>query len=125
MAGVNSGSSLRGHIKDEEVANGFQVQIFIKLYNQLGIVNILFRPRYKARAVHREDGPWNIETTYQPIWRPLFCFSSHFWRGAKYSAMARVLSSSPVASFSSLRQSSVAPFFSQLSRYWPTSLWPA
>src|SRR5262245_38106601 len=51
----------------------------------------------------------------QPICRPLFCSSSQLCSGLKYSAMARVEISSPVASFNTLRQSSVAPFFRILS----------
>ena len=47
----------------------------------------------------------------QPIWRPLFCSSSQLCKGLKYSDIARVEISSPVASFKTFRQSSVLPFF--------------
>src|SRR5258708_26177134 len=61
----------------------------------------------------------------QPIGRPLFCSSSHFRSGLKYSTIARVESSSPVASLSTLRQSSVLPFSMIFRKKSPTSLLPA
>ena len=58
----------------------------------------------------------------QPIVRPRFCFSSQAMSGLKYSAMARVERSSPVASRRTFRQSSVAPFSMIPFRKAPTSL---
>jgi len=55
-----------------------------------------------------------------PIFRPRFCSSSHFCSGWKYSTMARVLRSSPVASRSTLRQSRVPPVESMDLRNSPT-----
>jgi hypothetical protein len=46
--------------------------------------------------------------------RPLFCSSSQLISGLKYSIIAQVEMSSPVASFKTLRQSLVAPFFRML-----------
>ena len=57
----------------------------------------------------------------QLIWRPLFCSSSQLISGWKYSIIARVEMSSPVASFSTFRQSSVPPFLRMLFSHAPTS----
>ena len=61
----------------------------------------------------------------QPILRPRFCSSSHFCNGLKYSTIARVERSSPVASRRTVRQSRVPPDSSILRRKSPTSRLPA
>src|ERR1043166_4818948 len=81
--------------------------------------------RFQRYCYHRlEDKPIHLAIVdhSQPICRPLFCSSSQLISGLKYSIIARVEMSSPVASFKTLRQSSLAPFFKMLFSHVPTSL---
>ena len=70
----------------------------------------LVAAQYRLRP-KREGTRAGSRAYSQPIWRPLFCSSSQLISGLKYSIIARVEMSSPVASFKTLRQSSVPPFF--------------
>ena len=72
------------------------------------------RGRAGSSIVFGEADPPYQRSYSQPIWRPLFCSSSQLISGLKYSIIARVEMSSPVASFKTLRQSSVPPFFKML-----------
>src|SRR5690242_16856573 len=76
-------------------------------------------PTFGSKSPLRTADP---TTHSHPICRPLFCSSSQLCSGLKYSAMARVEISSPVASFNILRQSSVAPFFRISFSHVPISL---
>src|SRR6476469_1920964 len=53
------------------------------------------------KSASYRDGlqPIHYGSHSQPIWRPLFCCSSQLIKGLKYSIIARVEMSSPVASF--------------------------
>ena len=59
---------------------------------------------------------------FHPTVRPRFCTSSHSCSGLKYSTIARVERSSPVASRSTRRQSRVPPWRIIAARNLPASL---
>jgi len=71
-------------------------------------------------GMHGENATMVTDSYSHPIGRPLFCSSSQAWSGLKYSTIARVEISSPVASRSTFRQSCVAPFSMMLLRNAPT-----
>src|SRR5262245_52647058 len=83
---------------------------------------MLYSRRNTACGLRANGEAREEEHHSQPICRPLFCSSSQVINGLKYSIIARVEMSSPVASFKTLRQSSVPPFFKMLFSQVPTSL---
>ena len=76
------------------------------------------RPPVEASELH-------FAVYSQPICRPRFCSCSQLINGLKYSIIARVERSSPVASRRTFRQSSVPPFFMMSRRNVPICLLPA
>jgi len=110
-------------------------------YLLLTLANLTYLIRRGRRHYGREQGmpgneargppggaqlePLDAGIPYHPVSRPRFCSSSQPISGAKYSAIARVEISSPVASRSTLRQSSVPPLAMMSRRKRPTCLFPA
>jgi hypothetical protein len=83
---------------------------------------MLWSRRNTASGLREKGRAREVEHQSQPIWRPLFCSSSQVISGLKYSIITRVEISSLVASFKTLRQSSVPPFFKRLFSHVPISL---
>jgi hypothetical protein len=63
------------------------------------ILAMLWSRRNTASGLREKGRAREVEHHSRPIWRPLFCSSSHAICGLNYSIIARVEMSSPVASF--------------------------
>lgn len=82
-------------------------------FTQVGYQRLdALRPKQAVRRTHHE------------VSRPAFSFLRYSISGPKYSSIARVLTSSPVFSRITSRQSLVAPSSSSPRRNFPTSLLP-